>query len=63
MTNTVQEVRYLVFDVESVADGQLIAKTRYPDRNLSADEAILRFRQEFCKLPVATLFRIPFRFR
>ena len=46
MTNTVQEVRYLVFDVESVADGQLIAKTRYPGRNLSADEAILRFRQE-----------------
>lgn len=46
MTSTVQEVRYLVFDVESVADGQLIAKTRYPGRNLSADEAILRFRQE-----------------
>lgn len=41
-----QEVRYLLFDVESVADGELIAKTRYPSHTLSPDEAIRRFRQE-----------------
>lgn len=46
MSSTVQEVRYLLFDVESVADGQLIASTRYPGKNYTADEAILRFRQE-----------------
>lgn len=41
-----QEVRYLLFDVESVADGDLIAKTRYPSKQLSAAEAITQFRQE-----------------
>ncbi len=46
MGSTAQEVRYLLFDVESVADGELIAKTRYPDRGLSSDEAVRHFRQE-----------------
>lgn len=41
-----QEVRYLLFDVESVADGDLIAKTRYPNREMSGEEAIRRFRSE-----------------
>ncbi len=41
-----QDVRYLLFDVESVPDGELIAKTRYGSRNLNAEEAIGRFRQE-----------------
>ncbi len=40
------EVRYLLFDVESVADGDLIAKTRYPSSKLSAPEAIAKFRNE-----------------
>ena len=33
-------VRYLVFDIESIADGNLISKIRYPERELSAKEAI-----------------------
>ncbi len=41
-----QEVRYLIFDVESVPDGELIAKTRYPDRDFTAADAIMRIRQE-----------------
>ena len=41
-----QDVRYLLFDVESVPDGELIAKTRYGSRNWNAEEAIGRFRQE-----------------
>ncbi|MEZ6137261.1 MAG: 3'-5' exonuclease [Pirellulaceae bacterium] len=41
-----QEVRYLLFDVESVADGDLVAKTRYPGQGLDPAEAISRFRQE-----------------
>ncbi len=44
--NTIDEVKYLLFDVESVADGELIAATRYPDQNLSASEAILSYRQQ-----------------
>ena len=41
-----QSVRYLIFDVESVADGNLIAKIRYPGDELTADEAIERYRSE-----------------
>jgi hypothetical protein len=40
------EVRYLVFDVESVADGQLIADTRFPELSLSPEAAVRRFRNE-----------------
>ena len=38
--------RYLVFDVESVADGQLVSKVRYPNDSLEADEAVRRYRKE-----------------
>ena len=31
-----QAVRYLVFDIESVADGNLVAKLRYPDQGPGA---------------------------
>ncbi|GAB5403650.1 MAG: 3'-5' exonuclease [Aureliella sp.] len=40
------EVQYLLFDVESVADGDLIAKTRYPSSQLSAQQAVAKFRNE-----------------
>jgi len=41
-TNT----RYLVFDVESTADGNLVSKIRYPGEKLSASDAIRRYRAE-----------------
>lgn len=41
-----QDVRYLLFDVESVADGDLIARTRYAGAELDADQAISKFRNE-----------------
>ena len=44
-TNTSQ-VRYLVFDIESVADGQLVSKIRYPGESLSPEDAIARYRAE-----------------
>lgn len=40
------EVKYLLFDVESVADGAAVAKTKYPQRGYSPQQAIERFRQE-----------------
>ena len=46
MSSSSNEVKYLLFDVESVADGEAIAKTRYPQRNLSAQQAINTFRQD-----------------
>jgi predicted PolB exonuclease-like 3'-5' exonuclease len=44
MTNSA--VKFLVFDVESVADGGLVAKVRYPGESLSASDAIARYRAE-----------------
>lgn len=44
--NATNEVSYLVFDVESVADGAAIAATRYPELELNPAQAIDRFRQE-----------------
>ncbi|MFO1062340.1 MAG: 3'-5' exonuclease [Pirellulales bacterium] len=41
-----REFQFLLFDVESVADGALINASRYPGENLSPAEAIERFRQE-----------------
>jgi len=39
-------VRYLIFDVEAVGDGDLISKVKYPDENLSAADALRKFRDE-----------------
>jgi predicted PolB exonuclease-like 3'-5' exonuclease len=39
-------VRYLVFDIESVADGELVSKIRYPGQALSAADAVRRYRDE-----------------
>ncbi len=38
--------RYLVFDIESVADGELVSKLRYPGENLAPQQAIRRYRDE-----------------
>ncbi len=39
-------VAYLAFDIESVTDGQLVSRLRYPEENLSANEAVRRYRDE-----------------
>lgn len=46
MNDRKQPPAYLIFDVEAIADGELIAKVRYPKENLSPDEAIARYRAE-----------------
>jgi 3'-5' exonuclease len=38
--------RYLVFDIESVADAPLVAKLRYPGESLAPAEAVRRYRAE-----------------
>jgi 3'-5' exonuclease len=37
---------YLVFDVEAIADGDLISRVRYPGAGLTPAEAVARFRAE-----------------
>ncbi|MBN1908749.1 MAG: 3'-5' exonuclease [Pirellulales bacterium] len=39
-------VRYLVFDVESVADGELVSRLRYPGESLPPGDAVRRYRDE-----------------
>jgi predicted PolB exonuclease-like 3'-5' exonuclease len=39
-------VRYLAFDIESVADGELVSKLRYPKEGLSPAVAVRRYRDE-----------------
>ena len=39
-------VRYLVFDTESIADGDLVSQIRYPEDELDGDEAVQRYREE-----------------
>ncbi len=38
--------RYLIFDIESVADGSLVSKLRFPKENLSPDQAVEKYRAE-----------------
>ncbi|MGE0607066.1 MAG: 3'-5' exonuclease [Pirellulales bacterium] len=38
--------RFLVFDIESIADGVLVEKLRYPGQNLGAEAAVARYRAE-----------------
>ena len=39
-------VRYLVFDIESVADPNLVARLRYPGESIEPHEAVRRYRSE-----------------
>lgn len=40
------DVTYLVFDIETAGDGALIGRVRYPDENLDAEAAVDRYRAE-----------------
>lgn len=39
-------VRYLVFDIESVADAPLVARLRYPGQSIEPRDAVRRYRDE-----------------
>ena len=41
-----QDVRYLLFDIESVADGELIRDVRYSKLNMTPEAAVERYRSE-----------------
>lgn len=46
MTIPYGDVKYLVFDVESVPDSKLIKKVRYPEEEIDESGAVLKFQQE-----------------
>ncbi len=41
-----QQVSYFIFDVETIADGDLVSKIRYPKESLTPDEALTRYRTQ-----------------
>jgi predicted PolB exonuclease-like 3'-5' exonuclease len=43
---TTNNVKFLVFDVESVADGNLVSKIRFPGESLGPQEAIRKYRDQ-----------------
>jgi predicted PolB exonuclease-like 3'-5' exonuclease len=46
MGNPNEKVRYLLFDIETVVDGELVAKVNYPGEKISAKKARERFAKE-----------------
>lgn len=40
------DIRYLIFDIETVGDGDLIRKVRFPDDELTPREAVDRYRKQ-----------------
>ncbi|MDE0862248.1 MAG: 3'-5' exonuclease [Rubripirellula sp.] len=58
-----EKIAHLVFDVESIADGELISKVRYPGHNLSDSEAIATYQDELMEQRGTTFiphtFQIP----
>lgn len=53
MERPASEIRYLIFDVETAVDGELVAKSRYQNDGLSATEAIVRYRDELISTGVS----------
>lgn len=46
MADSNDKVSYLVIDIETIVDGELVGKVNYPDDNLSAKKALQRFASE-----------------
>ena len=44
------DTRYFVFDIESVADGELVSRLKYPGEDLGPAEAIAKYRAELMAL-------------
>lgn len=45
-TDRKSQVSYFIFDIETIADGDLVSKIRYPKEQLSAAEALARYRAQ-----------------
>lgn len=57
------EVKYLVFDIESVPDAKLIKKVKYQDEDISDDDAISRFQSEILQQTNGSSDFIPVTFQ
>jgi len=41
-----KNVKYCIFDVEAIGDGDLVSRVRYPDEDLDANAALQRYRED-----------------
>ncbi|MBN2403549.1 MAG: 3'-5' exonuclease [Spirochaetes bacterium] len=58
-----EEIKYIVFDIESVPDGKLIKKVKYPGIDISEKEAIVKFQEEILTNSDGQTFFIPVTFQ
>lgn len=58
-----QDVGYFIFDVESAADGDLIARVKYPDERLTAQQAVRKYRDELLEESDGVRDFIPYTFQ
>ena len=57
-------IAYLVFDIETVADGNLVSRLQYPGQGLEPAAAVARYRSELmARNGRATSFRTRFNIR
>ena len=56
-----EQVTHLIFDAESVADKELIAKVRYPEEDLDPDEALAKYHAELMDQKGSTF--VPFTYQ
>lgn len=57
------DVKYLVFDIESVPDPKLIKKVKYPDLDIDEEAAVRKFQEEVLALTSGATTFIPVTFQ
>lgn len=60
---SIEDVKYLVFDIESIPDAKLIKMVKYPDLDIDEVEAVKRFQEEILKNTGGASFFIPVTFQ
>lgn len=58
-----EEIKYLVFDIESVPDAKLIKMAKYPDLDIDEKTAVIKFQEEILNNSGGTTFFIPVTFQ
>ncbi len=59
----IDEVKYLILDIESVPDSKLIKKVKYPSQDISETEAVARYQEEILTNTDGATFFIPATFQ
>ena len=57
------DIKYLVFDIESVPDAKLIKKVKYPDQVIDDEAAVRKFQEEVLALTSGATTFIPVTFQ